>query len=187
MQNSKLSAGFTLIETLIVVSFMGIMATIGLPSLYSSLEDARLRGAASEVVTALEYAQLIAMTSGGKTRVMVSPSMDTINVRRHNPPADLFTGGDGLTASSVERDWAWFDYDDMQYPLKKGVDYDLDLKDEDRFQGVDIINSDFNFLAPVYFSASGSPSHGGTVTLVLGSRQMVVSLDVLTGKVSVSE
>jgi len=183
MQNLKLSAGFTLIETLIVVSFMGIMAMIGLPALNSSLEDARLRGAVDEVVTALEYAQLTAMTSGLKTRVSVSPTMDTIYVRRYKTPADLFTGGGELTASSVESEtWEY-----MQYPLKKGVDYVINLGNEDRFQGVDITTSDFHLLNPVYFEAPGTPSHGGSATLAFGGSQMVVTMDSLTGKVSVTE
>ncbi len=183
IQNVKLSAGFTLIEMLIVVSLIGIMAMIGLPALNSSLDDARLRGAVDEVATALEYAQLTAMTSGLKTRVSVSPTMDTIYVRRYKTPADLFTGGDELTESSVESEtWEY-----MQYPLKKGVDYVIAFGNEDRFQGVDIIWSSFNIVTPVYFYADGAPSMGGSVTLALGNRQIVVALDALTGKVSVSE
>ena len=75
----------------------------------------------------------------------------------------------------------------MQHPLKKGTDYVIILPDESRFSGVDISTSDFNVEAPVFFDTLGAPSKGGTVTLVLGDRQMVVTLDALTGKVTVSE
>jgi type II secretory pathway pseudopilin PulG len=176
-------AGFTLMETMIVFLLLGIFTMLGLPSLNASLEHHRLSGAASEVVTALEFAQLTAMTSGRKTRVSISPTFNTIYVRRYKPSADLFTGGDELVAGDVESEtWEY-----MQYPLKKGSEYVIELAVEDRFRGVDITASDFHILNPVYFNTLGGPSHGGTATLTLGSRQMVVTLDALTGKVTVSE
>ncbi len=179
----QLSAGFTLIEVGLVVMVMGIIATISLPALNSTLQGNRLRGAADEVVTALEYAQLTAMTSGLKMRVSVSPTLDTIYVRRYETAADLFTGGDELAAGVVESEtWEY-----VEYPLKKGVDYVIDLKGEDRFMGVDITASDFDTLDPAYFDASGIPSHGGTATLALGGSQIIITMDALTGKVSVSD
>jgi hypothetical protein len=75
----------------------------------------------------------------------------------------------------------------MQYPPKKGTDYLIFLGDEDRFKGVDITTSDFNPPADnVIFDTLGTPSKGGTVTLALGGRQMVVTLNALTGKVTVT-
>ena len=57
---------------------------------------------------------------------------------------------------------------------------------EDRFKGVDITISDFDQSDPVDFDTLGRPSHGGTATLALKGQQMVISLDVLTGKASVN-
>jgi hypothetical protein len=71
--------------------------------------------------------------------------------------------------------------------MNKGTDYEIDLPDDSRFQGVDIAVSDFNLTDPVIFDTLGAPSHGGTVTVAFGGRQMVVSLDALTGKVTVSQ
>ncbi len=102
VSNLQLSAGFTLIEIVIVMLLMGIIVSISLPAITTTLKDTRLRGAADEVVIALEYAQLTAMTSGLKTRVAVSPTFDTIYVRHYKTPADLFTGGDELADSDVE-------------------------------------------------------------------------------------
>jgi type II secretory pathway pseudopilin PulG len=180
------TAGFTYVELVIVLLLLGIFAMLGLPALNGAMGDARLSGVAQEVVNALEFAQLTAMTSGRKTRVSISPTFDTIYVSRYKTPADLFGGGDELNAGDVESEtWSTWEY--MQYPLNKGTNYVIDLKAEDRFRGVDIATSDFHILNPVYFDTVGGPSHGGTAVLALGDRQMVVTMDALTGKVTVSQ
>ena len=71
------------------------------PQLSSALVEAKLSGAAEEIVNALEYAQLTAMTSGSKTRVVIGASPDRIAVRQYKTNADLFGGGDELVAG----DW----------------------------------------------------------------------------------
>jgi prepilin-type N-terminal cleavage/methylation domain len=179
---SKVSAGFTLVEILIVVMVMGILATISLPAINSTLQGSRLRGAAYEVVTALEYAQLTAMTSGRGTRVVIGDNQESIGVRQYTSNADFFTGGDELAENDVESGT----YVLMPYPTKKGINYPITLTDENRFQGVDITVSDFNAGSQVDFNAQGAPSKGGTATLALGGDQIVVTLDALTGKVTVN-
>ena len=176
------SAGFTLMETMIVFLLLGIITMLGWPALNASLEHHRLAGAASEIVTALEFAQLRAL-SGRDTRVVIGAPQDRVAVRQYQTPADFFGGGDELNEADVENGT----YELMQYPLNKGTDYEIELTDEGRFQGVDITASDFNVAAPVFFDTLGAPSKGGTVTLAMGGRQMVVTLDALTGKVTVSE
>ena len=177
------SAGFTLMETMIVFLLLGIVTMLGWPSLNASLEHHRLAGAASEIVTALEFAQLTAASSGRKTTVVIGAPQDRIAVRQFNIIADLFNGGDTLVAADVENGT----FDLMGNPMNKGTDYEIDFPDESRFQGVDISASAFNDGNPVIFDTLGAPSHGGTITLTMGGRQMVVTLDALTGKVTVSE
>lgn len=181
--NLRVPAGFTLFEILIVILLLGILTMLGLPTLNSAMVDYRLTAAVEEIVNALQYAQLTTMTSGRKTRVVIGAPQDRIAVRQYKTNADLFGGGDELVAGDVEGGA----YELMQYPLKKGTDYVIILPDESRFSGVDITASDFNVEAPVFFDTLGAPSKGGTVTLALGDRQMVVTLDALTGKVTVSE
>ena len=176
------SAGFTLFETMIVFLVLGIITILGWPALNASLEHHRLAGAADEIVTALEFAQLRAL-SGRDTRVVIGAPQDRIAVRQYQTAADLFGGGDELADSAVENET----FELMGHPMNKGADYEIKFTDEDRFQGVDITASDFNVEAPVRFGALGTPSKGGTVTLACGGRQMVVTLDALTGKVTVSE
>jgi len=175
------TAGFTFIEVMIVLLLMGIFAMLGLPALNAAMGDFRLSGAAQEVVSALEFAQLSAI-SGRKTRVVIGVPQDRIGVRQYKTPADLFNGGDELVASDVEDGTYKF----MGNPMNKGTDYLIILPDESRFQGVEITVSSFGVDDAVFFDTLGAPSHGGTITLTLGGRQMVVALDALTGKVTVS-
>jgi type II secretory pathway pseudopilin PulG len=180
--NRRFSAGFTLFETLIVLLLLGIFVMLSWPQLSSALVEARLSGAAEEIVNALEYAQLSAKTSGRNTKVEINDSSDKIDLKYYKSSADLFNGGDVLLASDIESG----SYEFMLHPLNKGFDYKIILTDESRFSGIDIIQSDFKSDTPVYFDSLGAPSHGGTVTLTLGARQIVVTLDDLTGKVTLN-
>jgi type II secretory pathway pseudopilin PulG len=171
------------VEVAIVALMVGIIAVAAIPTLSSSLEDARLTAAASEVVTAFEFAQLSAATTGRQTQAIIKSGSGRIEVKQYKIIADLFTGGDTLASADVES--GTFEY--MQYPLKKGTDYNIQMQDEDRFKGVEITVSSFDTGASVFFDSLGTPSKGGSVTLTLGSRQMAVTLDALTGKVTVTD
>lgn len=175
--------GFTFFELVVVLLLLSIFAMLGWPALNGAMGDARLSGAAQEVVNALEYARLSAMTSGQKTRVVIRAPQDRIAVTQFHSTADLFTGGNTLPAADVENGT----FELMGYPLNRGTDYQIDFPDDRRFQGVDITASDFGVGDPVIFDTLGGPSKGGTVTVALGSRQMVVTLDAVTGRVTVSQ
>ena len=181
MRKRWLVKGFTMVEIMIVVLIMGIITVVGVPLLTTSMDHYRLKGAAQEVVNALQYAQAIAMTSGKETLVRITPVLETISVSHYETTADLSGGGNQLAAANVEGG----SYTYMEHPLKKGVDYVITLTAEDRFNGVHIIWSDFNQLLPLYFNTVGRPSHGGTVILTLKGEQMVVTVDALTGKIAV--
>ncbi|MGD8891942.1 MAG: GspH/FimT family protein [Desulfobacterales bacterium] len=175
-------SGVTYLELIMVLLLLGIFVMLGLPALNAAMGDARLSGAAQEVVNALEFAQLTAITSGRRTRVVIGAPEDRIAIRQFTITADLSTGGDTLADADVENGT----FDLMGNPMNKGMDYQIDFPVDTRFQGVDITASDFNFGDPVFFDTLGAPSKGGTVTLALAGGQMVVTLDALTGKVTVS-
>ena len=156
------TSGFTYYELVMIMLLLGIFAMQGLPALNTAMGDARLSGAAQEVVNAMEFAQISA-SAGHKTQVVIEASQDRITVKQY------------------------LAYEFMGNPMNKGTDYLIDFPDGSRFLGVDITASDFNAGDPVIFDMLGAPSKGGSVTLALGGRQMVVTLDALTGKVSVSQ
>lgn len=180
--NKPTTSGFTFIEALVVFLLLGIITMLVWPTVNGAMNDSRLSEAVQEVVTALEFAQTTAMSAGLRTRVVIGAPQDRISVRYHKSPADLFGGGDRLVDMDVESGT----YEFMDNPLNRGTAYEIIFPNINRYRGVDITDSDFNQVHPVHFDALGSPSKGGSVTLALGQRQMVVSLDSLTGKVTVS-
>lgn len=179
---SQIPEGFSFLEVLIVLVFLSIVIMVGWPSLNAALGDYRLSAAAQEMVTALEFAQLNA-TSGPQTRVTIDAGAETILVERFTIPADLFGGGDALNENDVEGGA----FAPMGNPVHKGTDYNLTLSNQDRYPGVDITAVDFDGKNFVTFDSQGSPSSGGTTTLALGDRLIIVTLDALTGKVTVSQ
>jgi prepilin-type N-terminal cleavage/methylation domain-containing protein len=181
IRNHASRAGFTLLELVLVLLLLSIFAMLGVPALNSAMGDSRLAGAAQEVVNAFEFAQLRA-TTGAQTRVVIGDSTDRIAVRQYQPSGDIISGGTTLAAADVETGT----YQLVEYPASKGVDYEILFASDRRFKGVDITASDFNVADPVQFDTLGTPTKGGTVTLVLGNRQTVVTLDALSGKVTVS-
>lgn len=175
-------AGFTLVELMIVFLVMGIIAAIGLPSLNGAVDEKQLSGAASEVVTALEFAQLTAMTEGGETRVSVDTAAETLTVERYVVSGDLLSGASEFDEADVESGA----YEAVPHPLERGEDYVVNLTGGSLFRGVDITSVDFSSGTTVSFSGLGAPSSGGTVTLSVGGSAMVVTVDSLSGKVTVS-
>ena len=180
--NKPTPSGFTFIETLIVFLLLGIVTMVAWPTVNGVMNDSRLSGAVQEVVTALEFAQMTAMSAGRLTRVVIGAPQDRIAVRHYESPADLFGGGVELVDTDVETGT----YEFIDNPLNKGTDYEIIFPDINRFRGVDITASDFNKGDAVHFDTLGAPSKGGSATLALGTRQVVVNLDSLTGKVTLS-
>lgn len=176
--------GFTLIEMLIIVFIIAsiAMAMTSMPSFTSSLDDARLRAAVSEVVTALEFGQLEAMRSGRKIQVRIGHIGNLIRVKKKFPMVDLLGSEDQLAETDVEGGVYRF----VSHPLKRGEDYEIIFDDLEHLKGISITASNFGGDNLVRFEPDGIPDSGGSSTLILGSRQMSVSLDALTGKVRVN-
>jgi len=182
-RESAFSMGFTLMEALIIICILGIVATLAVPSLQSGLRESKLGGAAEEIMLAMEYAQLQGMMTGEETRVTVDDAADTVLVEKFEIQGDLFSGGSQLPAADVETGG----FVTMPHPMSKGKDYLIVLADEDRFQGVDIVNVTFGADNFVTYGALGVPSVGGSITLALGNKQIVLTLNSATGKVTASE
>jgi prepilin-type N-terminal cleavage/methylation domain-containing protein len=175
--------GFTLMEALIVVMILGIVTAHALPTLTAGVGKSQLSGAASEIIVALEYAQLHAMTTGEETRLTIDQTADTILVESFKVQGDLFGGGSEMTENEVDNG----SFLTMPHPTSKGKDYLIVFADEDRFGDVDIANVAFGAGNSLTFDAVGVPSEGGTVTLSLGSKQIVVTVDSLSGRVTWNE
>jgi type IV fimbrial biogenesis protein FimT len=58
-------AGFTLVETMLVVGIIGLMSAIATPMLLSYYQGAQLRTAAEQVATFLNQGRQMAITQNG--------------------------------------------------------------------------------------------------------------------------
>ena len=182
-----LHAGFTLVEALIIIFILGIVAAVAIPTLQSGVAESKLAGASSEITVALEYAQLVAMTSGGQTSVTINATSDTILVKRFEVSDEIMDDIMGSAGQIAAGDIEGGDFVTVAHPASRGKDYNIAFADEDRFDGVDIASANFGGGKIVTFDAMGvpSPSGGGTVTLSLGGNQVIVTVDAL-GKVTSS-
>ncbi len=67
----RFPGGFTLIELLVVISIMVLLTAMSLPALSGYIKGARLRGAATEVASALRQARQLAITKRAERAVLL--------------------------------------------------------------------------------------------------------------------
>ena len=181
--------GFTLIELVIVVLVLGILAGLAQPMLSKSVTDARLRAAASEVATALEYARATAINSGRACRVEFDVNAETVVVSQvvHDAIDELNDSGeDELDEWDVDDSGIW-SYSTMDNPLHPGTPYVIDFDAKPVFGGVDIVSALFgasNVL--VDFDALGAASEDGLIVIGFGGRTANISVDDASGRVTTS-
>jgi len=172
--------GFTLIEVIVVMMIMGMIAALALTSLQSGTAESKLSGASGEITLALGYAQMVAMTSGSQARVTIDAEDDTILVERFEISGDIMGGATELPEADIESG----SFVAVVHPAKRGENYYIVFAREDRLEGVDIVSATFGAGQIATFGAMGVPSNGGTVTLALGSTQVVLTVDPLSGVVT---
>jgi prepilin-type N-terminal cleavage/methylation domain-containing protein len=179
MRESR-SHGITLVELLVVISILGVVAVVAIPSL-SSGEPARLDLAAEEFAKAMRFARSEAIRTG-EPRGFRQPA-DTKRIRVFRPD----TGTSPWTLNY-----------DVYHPLSKRL-YDISLSTHP-FAYAENIDHTFNYQATcnqpgnIYFDRNGIPrcTDPETVfleqlnlTLTLGAHTRVVTLHGITGRVTV--
>ena len=180
---NRSSVGFTLMEVLIVILILSITAMVLLPTINQAMTRSRLSGAADEIITALGYAQMKAMTSGGPTRVTIDAGSDTILVEQFKPDEDLQGSETELSEGDVENG----SYVAMEYPLNPGTDYYIIFSNDDRFKNVDIDSAVFGTHDFLIFNNLGTPSQGGTVSITSGAASILLTLNGLNGRIAINE
>lgn len=176
------SHGVTLIELVVVVSILGVVALVTIPSLFS--EDAkRLDVATAEIVAALRYTRSEAMRSGEVHGIKINPSSQKVEVYR--PDFSLDPVGIELLTHPVDHKSYKFDFDKVV--MFAGVSIN---KDANPFLYSDGRSKDLLFNAnglPVRIdpaTATTYPLLDGAIRLDYGALQRTVHI-AMNGRVNV--
>ena len=150
----------TVIEILIVLVIITIAALTALPMM-SSASSVQIRSAASMIAADLEYAKSMAISRGQNYSVVFDQNTDSYRIEDQ-------------------------DNNVIQHPVKKGFDYLVDFRSDTRLNRVDITGANFNATSDVEFDSMGSPDSGGTVSLQAGNTTVTVTVEPITGYISVN-
>jgi prepilin-type N-terminal cleavage/methylation domain-containing protein len=160
---------FTLLELLIVVVIIVIAAMTAVPMM-SSAASIQIRSAASMIAADLEYAKSMAISRGQYYSVVFSTTNESYQIQNK----------DNIV---------------IQHPVKKGFNFVVDFRNDSRLNRVDIVSVNFNSGDRVKFDYLGSPYDGsttalnstGVVTIRAGSVTKTVSVEPVTGYISISD
>jgi prepilin-type N-terminal cleavage/methylation domain-containing protein len=162
------SSGFTVIEILIVLVIIGIAAAMVVPMI-SSAASVQIRSAAEIIAADLEYAKSMAISRGQKFAVVFDKTTDSYCIKDQ-------------------------DGNIIAHPVKKGFNYVMDFRNDNRLNKVDIVNVNFDATSCVKFDYLGSPYNGndnslnsGIITLQAGGMTTTVSVEPVTGFISITE
>jgi prepilin-type N-terminal cleavage/methylation domain-containing protein len=158
--------GFTVVEILIVVAIIAIVAMTVIP-IMSSAASVQIRSAAHMIMADLEYAKSISISRGEQFTVVFDKTAESYRIE------DQF--------GAV-----------IPHPVKKGFDYVIDFRNDGRLDKVDIVDVDFDTTSEVKFDYLGSPYNGGgtplnsgDISLQAGGTTMTVTVEPVTGFVSI--
>lgn len=174
------SHGVTLVELLVVITILGVVAVMAIPD-FRSGEPAQLDLAADEFAEAMRFARSEAIRLGIPRGFRQQSSQKRIRVFRPDTGASP---------------WA-LNYD-VYHPLSKHL-YDIQL-DTHPFAAADALSSNrvyrgtCNAPGKVYFDSNGTPWCADPetvlleqfdITLTLGAYSRVITLQGITGRVTV--
>jgi len=110
----------------------------------------------------LEYAKSMAISRGQNFSVVFDKAGDSYRIENQN--------GDVIA-----------------HPVKKGFDYVTDFRKDGRLDKVDIADVDFDSTGKVAFDCLGSPDNGGNITLQAGGMTVRITVEPVTGFISIED
>jgi len=153
------SGGFTIVEVVIVVVIIAIAAMIAVPMM-SSAASLQIRSAANMIAADIEYAKSMAISKGQNYSVVFDTAAESYEIV--DPVGNV-----------------------IQHPVKKGFTYSIDFQNDSRLNKVDISSAVFDTDQTVVFDCLGSPDSGGSVVLQAGGTTKTVTVEPVTGFISV--
>jgi len=162
------NSGFTLVEILIVILVLLISAAVVIPSI-GTAADSQVTSAARVLACDLETVRSLALTTQVPHTVLFSPDLRSYKVVTN------YAGGSYALATAID------------HPVRATDPFVVTLAQQNGMSRVTLTQVNFGGHAYVTFDSQGQASDSGFITLAAGSFQMQVSVEALTGVVSVSE
>lgn len=167
-------SGFTLIEVMVVVGIMGLIAAMGIPSMYRLLQKQGMRKATSDVVEVCSLARARAILTGQPAEVMFYPLERRLT-------AGGGSGGSGANEGATAAN--------PQSALPGGTGGSAQLPDEITIEMLDINLAEYreSEWARVRFYPNGTSDE---MTLILRSTKnewKKITIEPTTGLASVDE
>ena len=161
------SAGFSLMEIMVVVILLAIAAAVVIPRIGSATDSQAISGA--RILKAdLEVARSLAVTTQQPHSLVFSPDGQSYKIVAN------YTGGQYMAAVAVA------------HPVIAQRQYVVNLASQNGMGQVTVVSASFGGATYVTFNSQGDPSSGGVVTIRAGGTQMQVVMEALTGTVTVT-
>jgi len=167
--------GFTLLELAIVIVIIGITAMVAMPQLHSMVNETKLNSAVGEVVSAIQYAQNLAVKYRRVFYFKAKLNDNWVSVGDYRYKDD--------TSVHLDADPPVQKLGVVFHPLDKNQ-YVRDFDDMQEYEDVHItaIPAD-NYI---YFYPDGHSSNTDiTLSLALGNQQRTITVDGITGIITV--
>ena len=159
--------GFTLVEVIIVVVILSIAAMMAIPMM-SSAGSVQIRSAADAIAADLEYARSMAISRQRMYSVVFDIGNESYQIQDDTDTV-------------------------IKHPVKRGFDYIIDFKNDNRMKKVDIFSVNFDGTAAIKFDYLGSPYDGGgnplnsgNITLRADGSTVIITIEPVTGFISIS-
>jgi prepilin-type N-terminal cleavage/methylation domain-containing protein len=169
---SRIQAGFTLIEIMVVVAIIGIIMTIGIPSIYRLTQKEGMRKAVSDVWEACNHARAQAIFRGAPAEVVFHPVERRFEVGGGSAVRRAEEGADFVVERPAPRTGAG-------YASQIPADVLIEMLD------INLLEYRESDVARVRFFPNGTSDE---LTLILRSTKnewRAITLEVTTGRVSV--